>query len=515
MQTTSTQFQTIAKDTNTRPISYGGRVAWEKTFDDDVTFFVLDQSVLDGIDILSPSDDNPIQEFDYYEYTNVDDRLMGLEVSRELEFPYSVASAIADFTLENHDDMYTPESGSSVSPYVLPSRPIRLFMGFNGEILQQFVGLTEGMPEIDEDSKTVSFHAMDWFGKLFTLKTPRVISMQDVKTDEVLEVLFTAAGLLPGQYSLATGRNIIKFLTIDKGTNLGTIIRRLMQAEMGQLFMDEQGIIRFIPRLEPDQTPDYTFDDENIVDIKTINVQNIINIVEINAEIRQVQVKQPIFTIADSFGDDYVVPASGTKDIFVSLSDPAISATEPTAGLSSDDSYFIAKDLAGNTVGSVTITSSFLFTDDYVMTFTNANAFPVRINDLTLWGEPARVVDTINYVRKDEDSIEKYEERVLTIDNDFIQSIEACDAFALTVLDSYAEYSGDVEIEVRGTPALQLGDIIDVTKDTYTGAYRVTKTVNKVVRPQFAQTINARRYTPREWFILDESLLDGTDVLAP
>jgi len=516
MQTVTPQFESIAKDTNVRPISYSGRVAWEKQFDDDVTFFTLDVSLLDGIDILAPSEDNPIQEFDYYEYTNVDDRMQSLEVSRELEFPFSVASAIADFTLENHDDYYTPNSGSPVSPYVLPSRPVRLLMGFNNELLQQMVGLTEGMPTIDETSKTVSFHAMDWFSKLFTLKVPNIISMQNARTDEVLAELFDAAGLLPTQYSLAKGRNVIKFLTIEAGLNLGNVIRQLMQAEMGQLFMDEQGVIRFLPRLEEVITADYTFNNENIVDIKTINVQNIINVVEINASVREVQQKQPIFTLADYANDDFVVPASSSKDIFVALDDPALTATEPTAGASTTDSYYIAvNNDTEAAVGLVTITSDFLFTDSYRMTVANANAFDIRLSELVVWGEPAKIVDTINYVRRDEDSITKYEERVLTINNDFIQSIDACDSFALMTLDSYAEYSGDVEITVRGTPALQLGDIIDVTKDTFTGEYRVTKIVNKIVSKEFGQVLNGRRYTPRSWFILDQSVLDGTDLLAP
>lgn len=515
MQTTSPQFETIARDTNTRPLSYSGRIAWEKEFDPSITFFVLNQSVLDGTDILAPSDDNPIQEFDYYLYTNVDDRMQSLEVSRELDFPFSVASAIADFSLENHDDYYTPGSGSDVADFVIPSRPLRLLMGFNGENLQQFVGLTEGMPEINDDTKSVSFHAMDWFGKLFTLKTPQVLAMQNVRTDEVLEVLFEQAGLSPTQYTLAKGRNVIKFLTYDKNTNMGTIIRQLMQAEMGQLFMDEQGMIRFLPRLERDQTPDYTFDDENIIDIKTVNNQNIINVVEINAEVRAVQVKQPMFTVSDSFGDDYIVPAGESKDIFVNLSDPAISATEPTAGVISDDSFFVALDLSGGATSGVTITDTFLFTNSYRITFHNANGYDVRINDITLWGEPARVVDEINYVRKDEDSIDKYEENVLSITNNFIQDVSSCDSFALTILDSYAEYSGDIQMTVRGTPALQMGDLIQVTKDTFTGDYRTTKMINKMVGAQFEQIVTARRYIPKSWFILDESVLNGTDVLAP
>jgi len=40
----------------------------------------------------------------------------------------------------------------------------------------------------------------------------------------------------------------------------GDIIRPLMQAEMGMLWLDEQGIIKFIPRLEIPNEPVYAFD---------------------------------------------------------------------------------------------------------------------------------------------------------------------------------------------------------------------------------------------------------------
>src|SRR5690606_40680319 len=67
------------------------------------------------------------------------------------------ALPISDFTLNNYDKYFTPHSTSPIEEYILPKRPVRLLQGFDGENLQQFVGLTQGMPEVDEMSATASF----------------------------------------------------------------------------------------------------------------------------------------------------------------------------------------------------------------------------------------------------------------------------------------------------------------------------------------------------------------------
>lgn len=514
MQTTSSQFDTLST-APVRPISYAMRVAWERTFDDTKKFFVLDESLLDGGDMLAPSDDNPVQEWDYYTYTNMTDRLVSYETSRSIKFPYSVSSAIASFRLENTDDMMTPGSGAYLADYMLPSRPIRMFAGFNGENLPQFVGLTDGMPTIEHKNKEVSFNATDFLSRIMKLKTPAVIAMQNVRTDEVLDYLFQAAGLTPSQYSLAKGRNEIKFVYFDKDTDIGDIILDLMQAEMGNLFMDESGIIRFVPRIQANQSAAYTLDDSNIVDISVTDSNGIINVVDITASIREVQVKQPLWTLSDSYSDDWVVPASSSKTMWANLDDPALTTTTPTVGTAVSDSYIMATDLTGASVGAVTITSDYLFTNSYQFTVANANAYPIRVSEAEIWGEPAKIVDVINYEKRDTDSVDKYEEQKLSIENNYLQSVGACDSLALTILDSYSEYAGDIEITIKGTPSLQLNDVLEVTKDTFTGDYKVKSITNTIIAGQFRQKILATKYTPHSWFTLEESLLDGTDVLTP
>lgn len=517
MQSVSPQFNQRA-DGDIRPLSWGARISFTKAFDDDVTFFTLDQSLLDGPDLLAPSDDNPIQAWDYYDYVDYTERLIHLSVTRSLEFPYSVVSAIADFGLNNYDQYFTPNGSSPIAPYVLPKRPVRLFQGFGSTVLPQFVGLTEGMPEIARTEGTASFTAMDFLTWIYGMPIRETILMVNVTTDEVLANIFDQFGLAPTQYDLAKGRNKIPFLFFEEEQQTaGDVIRALMQAEMGMLWLDEQGIIRFRPRLEQPIDPVYYFDHDSINHLETSEDDEIINHVIIRAEVRKLQSPQVSYSITGATDDSFVIPASSSKPVNVELEDPTINIVEPTLGEGSSLSWFRAYNNGVEVTSGVSLTGVAELTNSYTLFVQNTNGFPVTISDIVLWGEPARIVggEATTYDAWDDASVEKYEEKVVTIDNNFIQSVDQAESLAYTMLDEYAEYNDIITIEVKGNPALQLSDIIDVDYDEFSGEYRIIGITNKTQDAKFTQILRCKKYTPRHWFTLDQSVLDGTDVLAP
>src|SRR5690606_20924011 len=265
MQTVSSRFNTLANG-DVRPNTWGTQISFTKAYDDDVTFFTYDVSAYNGPDVYAPTSDNPLQAWDKYAYSAFGERVIDMSVTREFTFPYSIVSAIADFTLNNYDKYFTPHSTSPIEEYILPKRPVRLLQGFDGENLQQFVGLTQGMPEVDEMSATASFTAMDFLTQIYEMPIRNTQAMRDVRTDEVLAEIFTQFGLAPSQYDLSKGRNVIKFLFFEKDQlTAGDVIRPLIQAEGGALWLGEDGIIRFRPRLEQPTSPVYSFDENSIV----------------------------------------------------------------------------------------------------------------------------------------------------------------------------------------------------------------------------------------------------------
>ncbi len=103
MQIVPSWYNALANG-NIRPHTWGAYISFTKEYDDAITFFTLNVSQLDGTDILSTSVDNPLQDWDLYEYTDFSERVIYQSVQRELEFPYSVVNSIADFSLNNYDN---------------------------------------------------------------------------------------------------------------------------------------------------------------------------------------------------------------------------------------------------------------------------------------------------------------------------------------------------------------------------------------------------------------------------
>lgn len=521
MQTVPTQFHDAAQG-EIIPLDWGLRISFDKQFDPSLTFFTLNVSILNGMDILAPSDDNPLQEWDYYRYLDYTSRVISMEWTREIDFPYSVSSSMADFTVNNFDDYFTPDSGSPIDQYILPKRPLRLFAGYrNASTLQQFVGITEKTPVRDENAKTASFHALDFLSEIFQTNLSDIIAMQNVTTDVVLEAIFTQYGLSPASYSLAKGRNIIPFVFFDKDKNAGNALRELMQAEGGNLWIDEQGTIRFEPRLNSSSTPVIEFNDTNVIDITSTGDDEIINYVKIISDVRAVQEYQPVFTNAreagqvwSPSGDPFVIPANTSRPYPADLQDPCISAEEPTLGEASNISWFTAIRSDGTPVNSnINVTGSALNNNQFVVFIENNNSFPIEIDQMEIWGEPAKIINEIRYEAKDQDSIDKYEEQKLEINNNFFGTYSNCDSFAEIIIDAYSENAPVIEMSVKGDYSLQLGDIIDVQARSYDNTYKIISISNTI--NQYRCTIRARRYGIREWFTLNVSVLNGTHVLAP
>lgn len=406
-----------------------------------------------------------------------------------------------------------------IRQFVLPKRPVRLLAGFGSTLLPQFVGLTQGMPEISETDAIATFTAMDFLTQIYDMPIRETQALRDVRTDQVLEAIFTQFGLSPTQYDLGVGRNVVKFLFFEKDQlTAGDVIRPLMQAEGGMLWLDEQGIIRFRPRLEQPSEPIYMFDADNVVSCDVVDDDQIINHVIITTDVREVQEYQTVYSKKTTDTTLDVVPAGGTYIFKAELQDPQLSVEFPVYGNLADVSWFTAVQDNGSSVGSgVTIVSAELKTNTYEMTISNTNSFPVNINQMNLWGQPAKriSVEPIIYENLETESIDKYEDKTLEITNNFVQDVDAARSLALTILDEYSEYADVIEMEVKGNPALQLSDVIQLDYNQFDGEYRIIAITNKMQDGKFTQVLKCRGYNPRIYFQLDVSILNGSDTLAP
>lgn len=515
MQVVPQQFTDMAKG-DVRSHSWGAKVSFTKAYDDDITFFTLNQSLLNGMDILGTVANNPIAAWDYYEYADYTDRVTYMSWDRSLEFPFSIASARADFQLANTDKYFTPNSTSPIKDYILPKRPVRLLSGFRNMIIPQFVGLTQGMPSVNDREGTATFTALDFLTQIYEMPIRETLLMVNARTDQVLAHIFSDFGLTPSQYDLAKARNTIPFLWfLSEQQTAGDVIRKLMEAEGGMLWLGEDGVIRFRPRLEQPSEPVYELNDTEIVDISVATDTQIINTVIFSGEMRRLAGYQSIYTKTEG-GEQNIIPAGDTASFFANLEDPSIDIVAPTAGEQAGTSWFQAKNLGGENVGGVTVASVYSFTNSYKIDFTNSNAFNVDISQMELFGNPAKVYGTIDdKVVEYQPSIDKYEANPLFINNNFIQTESQMQSLGLTILDDYAEYASIINLEAKGNPALQLGDIVEVNYKQYTGEYRIIGMSSSLQQGKATQNLKLRSYEPRTWFQLNVSQLNGSDLLAP
>ena len=494
-------------------------ISFAKDYDPNITFFTLDQSVLDGPDILTTEETNPLQLWDLYNYLDYSDRLVQLQLSRSVEFPYQVQIAQADITFDNHDGYFTHGSGSSIDQYNLPGRPCRIYAGYQGQgAVPQLVGLTSQMPDINQGSRTADYHVDDFLVQISDSSLSEVVDMRDARTDEVLAAIVEQFGLTSSQYSFEAGANTIPFVFFDVGTDAGEAIRKLVQAENGRFWLDELGILRFQARGSFADTTAMTFDEYSIIDVRPSDDSQMVNRVRISADIREVQEYQVVYTKSSS-GDStssslWVVSHNFTNTISCSLQDPCYDVVNPTLGKSSSVSWFTAKDSNGDPVTSGVSATSTLTSNALIVTFTNTNNFDVEIDEMQLFGEPAKVTNVLNYEAYDDTSVEEYGEHLLEItDNQFFQSDSQADLYARYMLYERANYNPVLDVDVKGDFSLMLGDIVELRHREYSGTY-VVDGINWEAGPgRLATTLKVHQYNAPHYFTLDESVLDGTDVL--
>lgn len=516
MITVSDEFHKLARGQVIQPI-VAPYISFDKSYDPDVGFFTLDQSVLDGTDILANPDATPLQIWDLYNYRDYSDRLVELTLSRSVEFPYTVQIAQADVTLDNHDGFFTPGSGSSIDEYNLPARPARIYAGFQGQgSIPQLVGLTSDMPDINQGSRTADYHIDDFLTQICESSLTEVVDMRDVRTDEVLAAIVEQFGLSASQYSFEPGANTIPFVFFDIGQDAGEAIRKLVQAEGGRFWLDELGILRFQARGSFNNELAMSFDEYSIIDVRPSDNSQMVNRVRIQADIREVQEYQVVYTKNATGQNDanlWGVSKDFPNTISCGLSDPCYDVQNPTIGRSSSVSWFTVKDANDNEITTGVTATSQLTSNALIVTFTNTNNFDVYIDEMQLYGEPAKVINVLDYEAYDDDSVEEYGEHLLEItDNQFFQSDDQADLYARYMLYERAHYNPVLDVDVKGDFSLMLGDIIELQGE-FAGTYIVDGINWQHGAGFLATTLKVHQYNAPHYFTLDSSVLDGTDVL--
>lgn len=552
MQTTSTSFTNYAQN-NMRPLSWLATAAFTREVDPSRQFFTVGVSTVGGNDII-PGTGDVLQNWDLYLYTDYSQRLISMEWSRTEDQVSSVTSSIGDLTFDNSDGLF------SADDFSFPFRPFKLYAGFGGENIPVFVGVSDAAPTLDETSKTMSVHVIDFMSTLYDRPLEEDVILQSVRTDQALDAILQSAGLSPTQYVLDTAFNTIPFVYFAAGSTFGDAAAQLMTAELGTLYMSEAGVITFKNRQDYNDTVVASFTRNNVIDFTTKTQDGIINVVNIVANVRTVVADKNIYTFT---GTPLLVSAGGTAQLWADFQDPVISVDAPLdISVATTSSYIIntASDGSGTTA-NITISSTAQFSTSYQINFSNTNAFDVYVTQVILFGQPAEVTSTLNVRQQDDTSVANYDEQTLEIDNDFIQTEVDAISKAQIILQDYSNYGSVRQITVKGSPAYQIRDTVELgidettyvatstdTWSTIAALYSITTTELQALNPNitsvtngtllnlgiipalfkikeidntlampanFKQILTVHDFTPHIYFTVGVSSIGSTDEIAP
>lgn len=516
MQTTTDRFLARSQQAM-RPLAWMCRMSFTKQFDTNIDFFTVGSSTIGGTDIIKGVSSDVVQEWDKYEYTDYTSRILDINITRQVEPISSVTMSMADIVLNNYDDYFTTGKGSEIDGYILPYRPVRLYLGFGNEVIPMFIGITEKMPVIDEANKTATFHCIDFMYTLMNKSLDESIIEVDARVDEIMVDLFDLVGITSSQLDLDGAFTTVPYAYFEKGSKLGGALNELLEAEGGRLYMNELGVITFRNRQNYNTTSVFDFNSyDNIIDINTRPVDEVINVVQVKGKIRQLQAKQKYWELDSAIE----VPAGESVEIWADFEDPVTSVDTPVYITGASTSLFTVNsqsDGSGeNDSTHVTLTASSLFAQSYKMTFANSDSRTLYITTLELFATPVKTISNL-YVRdSDSTSVAAYDERVYEIENDFFQSEEQAEVKAAEIIRDYKDYGIINEMEVKGNPALQIDDTVTVTVKGVSDTYKITKVIDGISFPAYyKQVIKLKKFTPTIYFTIESSEIGGEDLIHP
>jgi len=483
----------------TRPLRWLLKIAWNRNTTSG-SFATVGSSVVDG-DHVVKGIDGIFTGSDLFDYFDETARLIRAEYDRQIIEPLGgIAKGLADVLIDNTDARFTPAVDSTIGTAILPNRPIQIALGFllgtTEKLVFIFKGLTQ-QPKENKIARTVSIRSTDYLEFLNQYPLDATY-YQDQRADEIIADILSQVGVSSSQYELDEGLNTIGFAFFSKGQTAGDRIRRLCEAEEAFFYQDETGTIRFENRrhylISPHSTPVWDLDPDDILTWQTDDSVPVINKVIVTGQPRTVEASQEVWRDAA----EEVIPSGETSTVWANFDDPVTTLETITA--TTDYTAFTATSGGGsNITTSISIVVT-LFTDTAKLEITNNDPSTAYVNLLKLRGTPASKNATIREEYEDSTSISKYQEKQLTISNDFIDDDSFAAYLARVIVMRYKEPGQRIKLRVQGAPQLQFRDMIRV-KDLDTGVYvnyRLMRITGVLEQGYFYQDLVLRKITEFE-----------------
>lgn len=529
MQTVSSAFTTAAAAPANKP-NFGVLISWLKSYSAGVQFFQIGVSPIGGTHPIKGNNDN-ITIFDKYDYVREDNYVNNLTVERVVStIPIGTMSAQLDLELDNTTKRFLPNYDATIGDYVSkPGRPVKINSGFDLEVIPQFTGYT-GRPKITLGKRKYNVHAFDAMEFLNNFESS--LGMQtNISTKAMIALLLNEAGFNSTQYVLEDSvQSAIGFIN-PYGLKTGPLIQKLVEAEGGLFFFDEQGIGRFWNRLHFDlnSTAVATLNYSNLMDLQFKDTP-IINHVRVTAKPRAVTANQLIYRLAQSIE---IQPGQVVRYPFSFKDDdgdlPATTIDTPVYVDSQITSFYrtnVKSDGSGDP-GSAYITRTDFSTwgTGGVIEFTNSSpGQTVYITDLQIYGTPAKVVTTIVQEYYDQTSIDDNglnpdnSGSVMEVTNDYIQDSGTALAYAFNIVNQFKQSGRQLTGVPFANPAWQFGDVFNVNIEDTAETLKMVMLGSKLNMDRttaLSQEMTLEERTFRTYFQIGVSQIGGVDAIHP
>lgn len=527
MQTVSGAFTTAAAAAK-RQIAHGALIAWQKAINSSYSFFTINVSKIGGADIIKGGGGS-VTFFDKYQYTNETAYVKSWSIQRKLSnYPWGVIMAQADITLMNGTKRFTPNYDGTIGAYILPDRPVKLSVGFDGELVNVFVGYTD-MPSNALLARETTLHAFDALSYL-SKRTSALQAITNTTADQIIIQLLAEQGFTSTQYNIEPSLQKAIGYIMPNGQVVTDIFKQLCEAEGALMFVDENGIIQFWNRnhINNNNTSRFTYNYSNMRDVQW-DTTPIINSVQVNSSPFAVVAANKLW----ESGQVYTIPPGGSLDVIADFKDdlgsfPATAVTAPvnlaTATTSSWQANYNQDGSGSDAASAVSLSSTYLFGESYRMTFANSSGQNVYLTKIQLYGTPAKIQVVNSTPQTDATSIANYGTNpnnngsMITITNNLVQDAATANALAYIYVKLFASPLVRLKAKVFAAPHLQLGDFVTVNLTD------VAQTLQMVIvgidmslgqNGNLEQTLELEQRNTYSYFTINVSKIGGSDFLSP
>lgn len=515
MQTVSAAF-TAAERSPTRRVGASALVSWKKQRLSSARVFTIGVSAIGGSDAIA-SQGAVVSDWNKYFYFNESDYLTGMSYERSLKMPTGGFSmGMFDARFDNTSGRFTPRymggTGELYTSVAKTMRPTILNAGFKSgvdDLIPQFVGLNSKPSKVDHRSKSMELSGYDFLSYLRDRYLDREIMFTSQRSDQILSTVLTNAGFGTSQYDLDYGINVIPFGLFEVGTRLSDLVDKIVEAENGQFYQDEAGILKFENRQHWNSTP-YTNVQRILYTSQVINsagtgYDHIINVVEILGQRLEKQQNAIAWQLPSSVA---IAANGGQYELFVNFDNPMLAIDTPSL-------------LVGNTLAdrsgtdissSISVKSISKFAKAAKIILQNNGTVDGFVTNLTITGRAVVKVADVYSRYQDDSSVTAYQPQPFKLENPYIQNQTWANSYAQMLLNDFAEPENLQAVTIRAIPELQLGDLI-----SWQGRYwRIFGIKTRLdASTGFVQDLTMLQRTITTYFRIGISSIGGTDKIAP